>query len=112
MGWALGYRRDGRVSGRGRRRGAEGAIGGVGRAPRGHGLVATGIAAIVVAVAALMLTLMVIVVVDMTAAVIGLGPVIPHGLVPSGNGTTGALQRLEAFLHALQNRQVGTRISQ
>ena len=74
--------------------------------------VAAEIVLIVVAVAATVVMLGMIVVIDMTAAVVGLGPVILHGLVPSSNGATCVLQRLEAFLHALQKRQVGTRISQ
>lgn len=73
-------------------------------AVRGYQLFAAVIAAIVVAVAAPMVMAVVIGVVDVTAAVVGVGPVIPHGFVPSSNGPTCILQRLEAFLHALRKR--------
>lgn len=75
-------------------------------------LVAAVIAAVMVAVATTVMMTGEVVVIDMTAAVVGVGRVILHGLIPSGDGATGILQRLETFLHALQKRQVGARVSQ
>ena len=81
-------------------------------AVRGREVFAAMIAAVVVTVATTMMMPVVVVIIDVTAAVVGVGPVIPHGFVPSSNGSTGVLQRLEAFLHALRKRQVGARVSQ
>lgn len=81
-------------------------------AVRRHEVFAAVIAAVVVAVAATIVMLGVVMVIDVTATVIGVGPMILCGLIPSSNGATGVLQRFETFLHALRKRQVGARVSQ
>ena len=75
-------------------------------------LFAAVIAAVVVAVAGTIVMPGVVMIIDVTAAVVGVGPGIMHGLIPSIDGATGILQRLQTFLHALRKRQVGARVSQ
>ena len=176
MGWTLCRRRDGRVGGRGRRRGAEGAMWSVRRAGRGDGRVggggqrssiiavvrvhelfpaqaaavavaltvrgnrrgdghvdggrrrhsisavrrhdivaaevATVAVAVMVAAVVVLGSLLWVLVIDVATPVVGVGPVVPHGLFPPRNGPAKVLQRLETFLHALQQRQVDARVSQ
>ncbi len=79
-----------------------------------HGLFAADVTAVVMV--GMVVTVMGVVVLDWdviteAAAVVRFGRVVPHGLLPPRHGPARVLQRLEAFLHALQKRQGGPPVS-